>query len=435
MSSPISLPSPEAGFYSLAGDVGEAPLVDAHGDGRSGPITEATVLKLVGQIYEAAVDPSRWPDFLQAFGRAVQGQGTLIFSHNVETFEVTTAEDATSPTGATGFAPEFMKSLGEYYNSVNVWAQNEAVLKPGRAVTGSMLFPARELPKTEWYNDWLRPQDLFHAIGGLIVQDGPWAVKFSCLRSPRMEDYVGEEMQLYQALLPHLARAARVQRRFAFLQSLSTSSLGLLEMVPHAVMLLDASARVLHVNAAAEAELRRADPLRFTSSGQLECRGAPRLRTALWTAIRAVLDPVRAARENLSPVAQLSRRNGHLLSVQAVPLPAPAASGAIATLSSRLAACALIVQPAPSPARVPFSERYGLTPAESKVASLIAKGKLIPEVARDLGVSPNTVKSQLRAIYLKTDTRRQGELIRLFLREGSDPPSKQVSAPAPEQAM
>lgn len=381
-------------------------------------ITDTVVQELVGQIYEAALDPSRWPDFLRAFSRTVQGQGTLIFSHNVETFEVTMEGDATSPTATVGFAPEFVTSLGEHYNSVNVWAQNEALLKPGHAVTGSMLFPARELPTTEWYNDWLRPQDLFHAIGGFIVQDGPWAVKFSCLRSRRMEDYVGEEMRLYRALLPHLARAARVQRRFAFLQNLSTSSLRLLEIVPHAVLLLDNSGRVLHVNAAAEVELRRADPLRLTSSGELDCLGAPRWRSALWTAIRAASDPVRAAQENLSPVAQLSRRDGRVLSVQAVPLSAPARGAGITVPSSRLAACALIIQLATSSARVPLAKRYGLTPAEAKVATLIAQGKLIPEVARELGVSRNTVKTQLRAIYLKTDTHRQGELIKLLASDG-----------------
>src|SRR6185312_7498223 len=139
----------------------------------------------------------------------------------------------------------------------------------GKPVTGSMLYPVRELPKTEFYNDWLRPQEYFHALGGLIVQDGAWATKFSCGRSRRAGDYEAEELRLYEALLPHLARATQIQRRFAFLQRLSQSSLAVLETVSGAVILLDARGRVLHVNAAADAELRRDDPFKLNVSGEL----------------------------------------------------------------------------------------------------------------------------------------------------------------------
>ena len=182
-------------------------------------ITDSVMLQLVGQIYDAASDPTRWPEFLSGFARAVGGHGTLIYSHNVQTLETSTASaDSTSPNAAANMDPQFLKSLGEYYNRVNVWAQNEAVLKPGKAVTGSMLYPVKELPKTEFYSDWLRPQEFVHALGGLIVQDGAWATKFSCGRSNRAGDYGADELRLYEALLPHLARATHIQRRFAFLQ-------------------------------------------------------------------------------------------------------------------------------------------------------------------------------------------------------------------------
>ena len=223
-------------------------------------LTDAVALDLVNQIYDAAIDPNRWPEFLSSFARAVAGRGTLIYTHNVETAEASTAADAGSLNAVVDFAPEFIDSLTAHYNQINVWAQNESVLRPGQPVTGSMLYPVEDLPKTEFYNDWLRPQDYFHAIGGIIVQDGPWATKFSSLRSSRAGDYSSDELRLYQHLLPHLARAAHIQRRFAFLQSLSTSSLAVLDTVPAAVMLLDAAGRVLHANGSADAELRRADP-------------------------------------------------------------------------------------------------------------------------------------------------------------------------------
>jgi DNA-binding CsgD family transcriptional regulator len=384
----------------------------------SSVITEAVVVELVAKIYEAAVDPARWPDFLQAFGRAVRAPSALIYSHNVETHEAVTEAHSSTPNAAVGFDPSFMKSLGDHYNTVNVWARNESLLKPGQTVTGSMLFPAQHLPDTEWYNDWLRPQGLFHALGGLIVQDGPWAVKFSGLRSRGKGDYQGTELSLYQVLLPHLMRAARVQRRFAFLHGLSTSSLGLLDALPHALFLLDTRGRILHMNSMAEVELRRGDPLRRTPSGELGCARDLRMQSSLRSAIRSSLDPVWATREGVPPIAQLVRRSGQALSVQAVPLPSLGRPAAISPIGSHPAACALIVQPA-EVIRIPFGKRYRLTPAETKVATLVGRGKTIRQIARELSVSPNTVKTQLRGVYAKTGTHRQAELIRLVLREES----------------
>jgi DNA-binding CsgD family transcriptional regulator len=377
------------------------------------------VVDLVDQIYEAAIDPTRWPEFLSAFARAVKAQGTLIYTHNVETFEASTACDSASLNAVVNFDPGFINSLGEYYNQVNVWAQNEAVLKPGRPVTGSMLFPVQELPKTEFYNDWLQPQDLFHALGGIIAQDGPWAVKFSSVRSQRAGDYRADEVRLYQELLPHLARAARIQRRFAFLQSLSNSSLAVLDTVPSAILLLDGHHRVLHANAAADTELRRADPLKLNLSGELQTRGTSSAQAALRSAIQAALDPVRGAREDLPTVAQLSRRNGEALSVQVLPLPKSNGTAKVTTISQRLAACAVVVHGGTS--RIPtvgpqlLRHLYGLTPAEIQVVLALAEGYTLKRYAERRGISRNTVASQLKSAFSKTGLRRQSELVRWLL--------------------
>lgn len=382
-------------------------------------LNDDILLDLVGRIYDAAIDPKRWPEFLDAFADAVQAQGTLIYTHNVETSQASTApDDPSSLNVAVRFDPEHVRALGEHYNLVNVWAHNEAVLKPGRPVTGSMLYPVRDLPKTEFYNGWLRPQDFFHALGGIIVQDGPWATKFSALRGRRAGDYTSDELRLYEQLLPHLARAAQLQRRFSFLQALSTSSLAALESVPAAIMLLDASGRVLHVNEAAEAELRRGDPLECHPSGALRTRGGPQAQAAVDKAIAAALDPIRAAREKLKPVAQLFRRNGDTVSVQALSLSKDRKAG-VAAISQRLAACALIIHGTAS--RAPtlgvqlLRHVYGLTPAEVQVVLAIADGDTLKSYAERRGISKHTAANQLKRAFEKTGMRRQSDLVRWLL--------------------
>lgn len=57
---------------------------------------------------------------------------------------------------------------------------------------------------------------------------------------------------------------------------------------------------------------------------------------------------------------------------------------------------------------------FGLTPSESRVAVMLARGDALRDVASRRGVSLETVRSQLRAVFEKTGTRRQADLIRLL---------------------
>ena len=58
---------------------------------------------------------------------------------------------------------------------------------------------------------------------------------------------------------------------------------------------------------------------------------------------------------------------------------------------------------------------YDLTPAEAELVGLLAEGVSLEEAAKRRGVTINTVRSQLKNVFAKTDTNRQGELIRLVL--------------------
>jgi DNA-binding CsgD family transcriptional regulator len=57
---------------------------------------------------------------------------------------------------------------------------------------------------------------------------------------------------------------------------------------------------------------------------------------------------------------------------------------------------------------------YGLSPAEARLAVLVLQGHSITEAAEIGQVSRETAKSQMSAVFAKTGTRRQGDLIRLL---------------------
>jgi DNA-binding CsgD family transcriptional regulator len=69
-------------------------------------------------------------------------------------------------------------------------------------------------------------------------------------------------------------------------------------------------------------------------------------------------------------------------------------------------------------------ELFGLTEAESRVAEAYLRVDTVKDVAQQLGVSANTVKTHLASVYLKTGCTRQAQLVRLLmsLSEASDEP-------------
>ncbi|PDT64970.1 transcriptional regulator [Bradyrhizobium ottawaense] len=61
-------------------------------------------------------------------------------------------------------------------------------------------------------------------------------------------------------------------------------------------------------------------------------------------------------------------------------------------------------------------EIFGLTPAQARLASLLLAGKSLEEIALDMNISSGTARNHLKAVFLRTGTRRQAELVSLLSR-------------------
>ncbi len=58
---------------------------------------------------------------------------------------------------------------------------------------------------------------------------------------------------------------------------------------------------------------------------------------------------------------------------------------------------------------------YGLTSAEARLAMAATAAGSLPDVARIVGVTYNTAKSQLKQVYAKAGVTRRAELVRLVI--------------------
>ena len=60
-------------------------------------------------------------------------------------------------------------------------------------------------------------------------------------------------------------------------------------------------------------------------------------------------------------------------------------------------------------------QTFGLTPAEARAALALCEGGSIEETAAGLGVSANTLKTQMNGIYQKTGVDNRARLVKLVL--------------------
>lgn len=64
-------------------------------------------------------------------------------------------------------------------------------------------------------------------------------------------------------------------------------------------------------------------------------------------------------------------------------------------------------------------EMFGLTPAEARLAVQLAAGHALADIAQFNGVNISTLRAQLRAVYAKTGTSKQAELVSQIWRAAS----------------
>jgi DNA-binding CsgD family transcriptional regulator len=74
--------------------------------------------------------------------------------------------------------------------------------------------------------------------------------------------------------------------------------------------------------------------------------------------------------------------------------------------------------PRPGPPTAIIAKTFRLTHSEAKLACIVARGASPDIAARELKISRQTARSQLKSVFAKTDTHRQSELVALLFQVG-----------------
>lgn len=363
--------------------------------------TEAS-LEAETLFYEAALDPSLWPQALQKLAEAVGCVGTAMI--------------AITPNDTSGLvvSPALDEANREYQRE---WWQVDTRVGRifSRRLSSGVVCEAQLFTDDEIARDPLRQEFLAaHKLGAFAAQlVEPWprhVVAFSVQRAAKNGHFAAAELEDLRRLGRHAARALTLGARLAASEALSTGLLGLLDRFGGGVIVLNARREVTFMNPCAA----RLAGDGLTLTGRRLHASLPDRQPALDRLIASAFEaPGLEAPQG--PLALPRPSGGRPLFVQAMPLPGRAVRPDDGTIKAdRQGALLLVVDPDDAPgAPVDALRLLGLTPAEARLAVLVGGGLRRRDAAALIGVSEWTARDTLKVIYSKLGVSTQGALVRL----------------------
>lgn len=360
--------------------------------------------KLIGDIYDAALDPELWPSVLQAICGFVPGSMANIYSQDA-------IEKTANRYFTWGHDPHYVSLYLETYAGLNPMLPAQLFFPAGEVYSMADIISHAEMQETRFYKEWLEPQGYVDFVGCNLDKSATSVAPLAVVRHAR-DGVVDEEARRRMGLIaPHVRRAIRIGKVIDLARVEAIAFGNVLDRLVAGVFLVDAESRIVHVNASGRAMLAEGAVL-HEAGGRIVATD-PRANLALRDVVArsgagdaavgtkgiAVMVPARGGLEYVADCLTLT--SGSRLSTGA-------SYGAVVAVFIRKAMLDLH-----SPLEL-LSRRYDLTAGELRVLLALIDTGNVAEVARHLGIVEGTVRNHLHRLFEKTGTRRQAELVRLL---------------------
>lgn len=359
-------------------------------------MTEPDLDHLIADLYDAAMAPGLWTDWLSSAANCFGGHTGMSVVQDGQS-------GAVDLLGAHNVSMQALQLYGEYYHKCDLWTQRSGKTLM-KATISADLCTDEEYANSEIYVDFSKPHSggQFYVVGAVLPVDRDIGV--IGFQNPRD---AGPFSRLHAAgldrLLPHLQRALLIRARLQRAEVRGAASEAVLDSLNHGILLVSLDGAAVHANEVACRILENGDGLSLGRTGLL-LGGRPAETNALRTLIAG------CARLTGGGALSLRRPSGlRPLEVIVAPLARtvlsrlPARAGAIVFLRDPEA----LLQPVPEV----LGAFYRLTPAEARLAADLLEHLTLEEIAARRRLSRETLRTQLRELFRKTGTNRQSELV------------------------
>lgn len=358
---------------------------------------------LIGDIYDAALEPTLWPGVLADLAAFIGGYSGAIYRKD-------SSRTGNMFYGDGGISEHYTQLYFEKYVKFDPSTTAHFLTAIGETTATADYMDYAAFTRTRFYREWARPQHLVDHLTTVLERSATNISMFGVFCHER--DGLADEDKRRRMLLvaPHVRRAVVVGGVIGEAVRRSDELSETLDAIRAGAFLVDADGRIVHANVAGLTMLAEESCL-IALNGVLAATDREASAVLRESLRRAAEGDAALGEQGISqPAVGLGGRR-HVLHV--MPL---SASGNSSRRSRRGSVAAVFVHQAettgPFPPEV-LARSYDLTAAELRVLLAIVEVGGIPEAAAALGVSPETVKTHLARIYQKTGTHRQTELVKL----------------------
>lgn len=354
-------------------------------------------------LHEGVLEPGTWREFLGVIGRRLKARyATLVLR-----------SPAIGESGLMytwGAHPEGTAAYRDRYFALDPFVH----LPEGRVLTLHEFVGRERLETSEFYRDYMQPVDSIYNLGIDLREPGRYYVKFRLCRSAQTGEFGIAARRYCELLVPHLRAAIRTHVELDLVRTERGIYADAMADLTLATIILDENAHVVHTNALAQEILGQQDGITLTDASLVFANpdDAQRYRAAFIRALEA-------------------GRTGHPGIVEAIRLQRSPGKGRLGMIirpgwsrvrepASPMAGSVAVFLSAESTARdastASVRQLFGFTEKEAQLALALANGQTLQEAATAFGISLNTARAHLRAIFSKTGIDRQTKLVRAILR-------------------
>lgn len=359
--------------------------------------------KLLCSLYDAAADPTMWNPFLEQLALRTRATSAALLIHDFQHAQY-------SLSSSWQVNPESVRLYQEHYYSLDVWAQRGSAIKPGAICDSETLCPLSEMRTTEIYNDFMLESGIEFGLFGTLENSKSRLASISLYRDVSRSEFTASEEETLRFLSPHLQRAFKLHFNFAKLAIHSEVLETALDALSAGILFLDMKGEVVLMNRSAKSMIDKQDGI-FLTSHRLRAERQQETECLL-KAIQDACSPATRMDTTIGGAVFISRRKNPPIHVLIGPL-----RNTSLKVPRSIVAAVFLLDPLQQRRSTDEALRiqFGLSPAECRVALLLGDGHSPREISETIGVSFNTVRTQIKSIFAKTGARRQSELVRLLL--------------------